>query len=54
MTTSPLAAVEELVERSENDELRASMLVLGAVVEELAERVELLESRESLRAAEKQ
>ena len=36
---------------SEHDELKTAMRVLGAVVEELSERVELLETRESLRAA---
>ena len=35
--------------RSENDELRDTVRVLGAVVEELAERVELLETRARLR-----
>ena len=37
--------------RSEHEELKDAMRVLGAVVEELSERVELLEARESLRAA---
>lgn len=37
--------------RTENDELKAAMRVLGAVVEELSERVELLETRENLRSA---
>ena len=36
---------------SEAEELKDAIRVLGAVVEELAERVELLETRESLRAA---
>lgn len=37
--------------RSEHDELRAAMRVLGAVVGELAERIEVLETRESVRTA---
>lgn len=37
--------------RTENDELRDAMRVLGAVVEELSERIELLETRETLRSA---
>ncbi len=36
--------------RTENQELRDAMRVLGAVVEELSERVELLETRENLRS----
>ncbi len=36
---------------SENQELRDTVRVLGAVVEELAERVELLETRERVRNA---
>jgi hypothetical protein len=37
--------------RSENDELKDELRVLGAVVQELSERVELLETREGLRSA---
>jgi hypothetical protein len=54
MTSSPPATEEKSAVRSENDDLRATVRVLGAVVEQLAERVELLETRASLRAAEKQ
>jgi hypothetical protein len=37
--------------RTEHDELRSAMRVLGAVVGELAERIEVLETRESVRDA---
>ena len=50
MFSARLASAEPLAE-SENEQLMNAVRVHGAVVEELSERVELLETRERIRAA---